>query len=128
MDNQYQEKFNEYTHNMFNIMFVFEVTKCCGYSTFITIYKNQSLIDLYSIIMTHFGNIEIKELYFVSTEQQRINIPLSRQSVSEFVSLYVLCNPIRLAPIYPLPKPTIYRLFLNDGHCTQPHTLNYTSL
>jgi hypothetical protein len=128
MDNQYQEKFNEYTHNMFNIMFVFEVTKCCGYSTFITIYKNQSLIDLYSIIMNHFGNIEIKELYFVSTEQQRINIPLSRQSVSEFVSLYVLCNPIRLAPIYPLPKPTIYRLFLNDGHCTQQHTLTNTSL
>ena len=127
MDNQYQEKFNEYTRNMFNIMFIFEVTKCCGYSTFITIYKNQSLIDLYSIIMNHFGIIEIKELYFISTEQQRINIPLSRQSVSEFVSSYVLCNPIRLAPIYPLTKPTIYRIILNDGHCTQPHTTNYTS-
>ena len=128
MDNQYQEKLNEYTRNMFNIMFIFEVTKCCGYSTFITIYKNQSLIDLYSIIMNHFGIIEIKELYFISTEQQRINIPLSRQSVSEFVSSYVLCNPIRLAPIYPLPKPTIYRLILNDGKCTQPHSTNYTSL
>ena len=127
MDNQYQEKLNEYTHNMFNIMFIFEVTKCCGYSTFITIYKNQSLIDLYSIIINHFGNIEIKELYFISTEQQRVNIPLSRQSVSEFVSSYVLSNPIRLAPIYPLPKPTIYRLILNDGKCTQPHSTNYTS-
>ena len=128
MDNQYQEKLNEYTRNMFNIMFIFEVTKCCGYSTFITIYKNQSLIDLYSIIMNHFGNIEIKELYFISTEQQRVNIPLSRQSVSEFVSSYVLCNPIRLVPIYPLPKPTIYRLILNDGKCTQPHSTNYTTL
>ena len=127
MDNQYQEKLNEYTRNMFNIMFIFEVTKCCGYSTFITIYKNQSLIDLYSIIMNHFGIIEVKELYFISTEQQRVNIPLSRQSVSEFVSSHILCNPIRFAPIYPLPKPTIYRLFLNDGHCTKPHTLNYTS-
>ena len=127
MDNQYQEKLNEYTRNMFNIMFIFEVTKCCGYSTFITIYKNQSLIDLYSIIMNHFGIIEIKELYFISTEQQRVNIPLSRQSVSEFVSSYVLCNPIRLVPIYPLPKPTIYRLILNDGKCTQPHSTNYTS-
>ena len=124
MDNQYQEKLNEYTRNMFNIMFIFEVTKCCGYSTFITIYKNQSLIDLYSIIMNHFGIIEVKELYFISTEQQRVNIPLSRQSVSEFVSSYVLSNPIRLAPIYPLPKPTIYRLILNDGHCTQPHSTN----
>ena len=48
-------------------------------------------------------------------------------TLSEFVSSYVLCNPIRLAPIYPLPKPTIYRIILNDGHCTQPHTSNYTS-
>ena len=124
MDNQYKEKLNEYNRNMVNIMFIFEVTKCCGYSTFITIYKNQSLIDLYSIIMNHFGDIEIKELYFISTEQQRVNIPLSRQSVSEFVSSYVLCNPIKLAPIYPLPKPTIYRLILNDGKCTQPHNTN----
>jgi hypothetical protein len=125
MDNNYQNKFNEFIHNMHNNMFIFEVTKCCGYSTFITIYKNQSLTELYSNIISHFGNIEIRELYFVTPEQERINVPISRVSVSEFVRSNVICNPIKLVPLYNLPNPTIYKLYLNDGRCTQPHTVNY---
>ena len=110
MDNNYQNKFNEFIHNMHNNMFIFEVTKCCGYSTFITIYKNQTLTELYSNIISHFGNIEIRELYFVTPEQERINVPISRVSVSEFVRSNVVCNPIKLVPIYNLPNPTIYKL------------------
>jgi len=122
----YQNKFNEYIHNMHNNMFIFEVTKCCGYSTFITVYKNQTLIELYSNIISHFGNnIEVRELYFISPEQERINVPISRQTISEFVRSNVICNPIKLVPVYNLPSPTIYKLFLNDGRCTQPHTTNY---
>lgn len=127
MNHTYHDKFNEYTHNMHNLMFIFEVTKCCGYSTFVTVYKNQTLIELYSNIISHFGNIEIKELYFMSQEQQRINLPISKQTVAEFIRANVICNPIRLSPIYALPSPTVYRLHLNDGCCTQPHTTNSIS-
>jgi hypothetical protein len=112
-------------NDIHNLMFTFEVTKCCGYSTFVTVYKNQSLTDLYSNIISHFGNIEIQELYFVSPEQQRFNVPISKQSVSDFISSNIICNPIKLVPIYGLPNPVIYRLYLNDGRCTQPHTANY---
>lgn len=126
MDNNYQQKFNEFIHNMHNNMFIFEVTKCCGYGTFITIYKNQTLTELYSNIISHFGNIEVRELYFISPEQERINVPISRQTISEFIRSNIICNPIKLVPIYNLPSPTIYRLYLNDGRCTQPHTtVNY---
>jgi len=127
MTHNYQDKLNQYMNDMNNLMFVFEVTKCCGYSTFVAIYKNQTLTELYSNIISHFGNIEIKELYFVSPEQQRFNIPISKQTVTEFIRSNIICNPIKLVPIYGLPSPTIYRLYLNDGCCTQPHTTNYIS-
>lgn len=119
MENQYQDKFDEYISNVNYIMFTFEVTKCCGYSTFITVYKNQTLIDLYSNIIHHFGNIEVRELYFISLQEERITIPISNKTVSEFVRDNITCNPIKLIPIYDLPKPVIYRIFLDDGHCSQ---------
>ena len=127
MDNHYQDKYDEYMRNICNLMFTFEVTKCCGYSTFVTVYKNQTLLELYSNIIKHFGNIEIKHLYFVSPEKERITVPISTQLVSDFVRTNVICNPIKLVPIYDLPKPVIYRIFLDDGHCNEEHcsTVHY---
>jgi hypothetical protein len=127
MDNRYQDKYEEFIRNVNNIMFTFEVTKCCGYSTFVTIYKNQTLIDLYSNIIHHFGNIQIKQLYFISPENEHISIPISNQPVSEFVRSQIICNPIKLVPVYELPKPVIYKIFLNDGHCDENHctTVHY---
>ena len=127
MDNQYQNKHDEFLRNINNLMFTFEVEKLCGYSTFITIYKNQTLIDLYSNIIHHFGNTEIKELFFITPQNERINIPISNKTVSDFVSSYIICNPIKLVPIYELPNPVIYRLFLNDEHCNKEHctTVHY---
>ena len=116
MDNQYQEKHNEFMRNIKNFMFIFEVTKCCGYSTFVPIYKNQTLIELYSNIIHHFGNIEVKELYFISKDNERVNIPISNQLVSAFIKDNIICNPVKLTPVYHLPNPIIYKLFLSDCH------------
>ena len=55
------------------------------------IFKN---INLYSNILQHFGNIEIRELYFFSPEQERINVPISKQIVSEFIRTNVVMNNI----------------------------------
>jgi hypothetical protein len=129
MDNHYQDKYEEFQRNIHTLMFTFEVTKCCGYSTFVTVYKNQTLIDLYSNIIQHFGDIEIKHLYFISPENERISVPISTQTVSDFVRKNIICNPIKLVPIYELPKPVVYRLFLNDGHCDENHctTVHYAN-
>lgn len=128
MENSYQDKFTEYLRNVHNNMFTFEVTKCCGYSTFITVYKNQSLLDLYSNILHHFGNIQIKKLYFISPQGQQIDIPISNKTVSEFVQEHNTCNPIKLTPIYNLPLPVVYKLILDDtSNCSQEHccTVHY---
>jgi hypothetical protein len=121
MDNHYQDKYDEFLHDTFNLKFVFEVTKCCGYSTFITVYKNQTIMDLYSNIIHHFGDIEIRKLFFITPQNEHIQIHISNQKLSDFVSSHVICNPIRLTPIYDLPKPVIYRLYFDDGHCSENH-------
>ena len=127
MDNRYQDKYEEFIRNVNNIMFTFEVTKCCGYSTFVTIYKNQTLIDLYSNIIHHFGNIQIRDLYFLTPENEHISIPISNLSVAEFVRSNIVCSPVKLVPVYDLPRPVIYKLILNDGVCLEQHcsTVHY---
>ncbi len=130
MDNHYQDKYDEFLRNVHNLMFTFEVTKCCGYSTFVTVYKNQTIMDLYSNIINHFGgNIQIHNLFFISPENTRVMIPISNQTISDFVRSNIVCNPPRLVPIYDLPKPVIYRLHFDDGHCSENNctTVHYAN-
>jgi hypothetical protein len=125
MDNQYKEKFDEFLRNTHNLMFTFEVTKCCGYSTFILIYKEQPLIDIYSTIINHFGNnTKIKQIYFLTSNNERIDIPISKQSISEFLRPFFICSPVKIVPIYNFPNPIIYRLFLDDEHCPSSKIVN----
>ena len=129
MNNGYQEKFNEYIESINNFMYIFEITKCCGYSTFITIYKDETLIDLYKKIVLHFGGIEIDGLYYIANvkadieenssilKEIHIKVPLSTKPIFQFVRENVICKPQKLVPVYPLPNPIVYRLYLDDGHC-----------
>lgn len=121
MENNYQDKLEEQLRNINNLMFTFEVAKCCGYSTFITVYKNQTLIDLFSNIIHHFGNLNIYELFFITPLNEKIQIPISNQTVSDFVKTNIICNPIKLCPLYSLPRPVIYKIYLDDRHCNEDH-------
>lgn len=128
MDNHYQNKYEEFIENIQTLMYTFEVTLPCGYSTFVTIYKNQTTLELYSNIINHFGNLQVKKLFFTTSENERIYIPISNQKMCDFVFTYTSCNPIKLTSIYKLPKPVVYRLYL-EGRCseTQCSTNHYHS-
>ena len=121
MNNLYADKNQEFINNIHNQMVTFEITKCCGYSTFVAVYKNQNLMDLYNTIVNHFEYIQIKELFFLTPEREKIIVPVSKQVISEFVRSYVVCNPCKLVPIYNLPNPIVYRLYVNDGHHCEEH-------
>ena len=126
MDNAFQDKLDEHIRNMTTSMFTFEVTKCCGYSTFITIYKGKTLLNLYEQIMDHFQILEIKELFFYAPSGERIRIPISKQTVYQFVQTCITGNSIKLEPIYALPRPVVYRLYLDDGQSGHTHNHNDT--
>ena len=44
MDNKYNENFEKYVNSMNKKMYIFEVTKCCGYSEIIPVYKTETIL------------------------------------------------------------------------------------
>jgi hypothetical protein len=117
MDDNYNEKIEKYIKNMNKKMYIFEVTKCCGYSELITVYKNETMFDFFSRISHHFDGIEIKDLFFYTLQAEYIKIPLSNKKISEFVKENISCNPPKLISLYPYLNHNIYNIYLDDGIC-----------
>ena len=113
LDNIYYEKLTEHIKYMTNIMYTFNVSKSGGYSEFVTVYKNDNLLTLYSNILNHFSLHEIKGLYFLTKDGLRINVPISTMLVSEFVRDNIICSPPKLFPVYSLEMPLIYQLHMD---------------
>jgi hypothetical protein len=114
---KFNDKFNLYIEKMKKNMYIFEITKCCGFSEFITIYKNETMLDFFSKISHHFGEIEIKDLFFYTLQAEYIKVPLSNKKISEFVKENISCNPPKLISIYPYTNHNVYNIYLDDGIC-----------
>jgi hypothetical protein len=122
MNNTFEDKFNEYITSINNLMYTFEITKCCGYSTFITIYKDESLGDLYKKVAYHMGG-EVIGLFYITPLSEHKRVPLTNIPIYQFIRDNITCNPVKLAPVYPLPSPIVYKIYLNDGsHCFSNHS------
>ena len=141
----FHNKLNEYIIESPGRMYIFEITKLCGYSTFIFMYKDETIVDLYNRISHHFGCRDIKGLYIDSYLNKNSNnddlnknkkekehnhncshakvdklipIPVSSLvTVREFVFNNTAKDPRNLEPIYAIPFPVVYRIYLDDGHC-----------
>ena len=141
---EFHSKLNSYHTEAPGRMYMFEITKLCGYSTFIFVYKDETMLDLYNRISHHFMCKDIKGLYIDNhlhinkntdldsdsdkntnrntcnhihdiIQQMLIPVPISSLiSVREFVVENLSHN---LRPIYDLPFPVVYRIYLDDGHC-----------
>ena len=111
-------KLKQYIDSLQNYQFIFEVTKLCGYGEFMTVFKNQSLLDLYSTISYQFDNREIKELFFVNDiTGQKIMVPISSNiRIKDFISGLNTGGNLAIKPIYPNPNKNVYRLYFDDGH------------
>lgn len=108
MNNICHDLFDTYIREMNDLMFIFEVTKISDYQTeecnkFVTIYKEKSLLHLYEQVMDHFQILEIKELFFYAPNGQRCKMPISKQSISQFIATNVI-------PVY--QTTVIYKLYL----------------
>ena len=146
-------KLNEYIIEAPGRMYIFEITKLCGYSTFVFMYKDETMLDLYNRVSHHFGCKDIKGLYIDNHifKNENINenindnddddddssnnnnnnnnncckkinnlvpVPLSSlTTVKEFVFNNTAKDPRNLEPVYKIPFPVVYRIYLDDGHC-----------
>jgi hypothetical protein len=110
-------RFTEYTNELSNKMYCFEVTKCCGYSALVYVYKTSNVIDLYNNIYHHFRCNQIVELYLLNKDNTKISInDYLDKSMTEFIQVMTDTSNRILEPIYPLPLPVVYKLYLDDGH------------
>ena len=139
-------KLNEYIIEAPGRMYIFEITKLCGYSTFVFMYKDETILDLYNRISHHFGCKDIQGLYIDSYLNKNLNnddannddankkehnhnchhvmvdklipVPVSSLvTIREFVFNNTAKEPRNMMPIYSIPFPVVYRIYLDDGHC-----------
>ena len=168
--NVYNKKVNDFLNEIPGRLYIFEITKFCGYSTLIFMYKDETMLDLWSRVSHHFDCRDIKGLYIdnclsmandtnEANDSSRANdtndssdtneandsisandnnvcndntkccccadkrikyIPVSISSIKkvrEFVYENISAESRNLRPIYPIPLPVVYRIYLDDGHC-----------
>ena len=114
----YTNKMLEYTSSIPNNKYIFEITKLCGYSEFILINKDESVLDLYKAISHQFACRDIKSL-FLANGVNRYSIPLTNiTSLRKFITDAQKDGMLRqfIIPVYQLPAPVVYRVYFDDGH------------
>ena len=107
-DPRFKQGFKKYLDNVRNNSYMFEVSKCCGYSEIVPSFKNATCADLYRNIMCQFGiNIENKILVFATDAS---NNKMIIQNDNTPIRNIVLENSFFFKPIYPLPTTVVYKL------------------
>jgi hypothetical protein len=114
--NQYNDRIAQHLKEIPGKMFTFEVTKCCNYSTLVFLYKEDMISHLFTQVAKHFGLKKMVSLYMLDQEGEKVQIPFNiYMSLKEFI--FENTNNQRiLKPIYDVPLPVVYRIYLDDGH------------
>lgn len=119
MDFELQEKYDTHQQHLIkrlsDTMYTFEVTKCCGYSTFVLVNKSGTLLDLYKEVSLWFQCKTVKELFVLSNvTNEKITIPMTQMvSIKDYI--YECQRPF-FTPIYQVPNNIVYKIYLDDGH------------
>ena len=115
---EYNNKFEQLCNGIPNNKYIFEITKLCGYGEFITIYKKQTLLDLYNTISLQFDR-EIVEIFFLNNvTNEKIKIPITNNiKIQDFIFKHNLT----IKPVYPMPCKIVYKIYYDDGHTHGNH-------
>lgn len=110
MEEAYKIKMNSYCSRVY----IFEVTKSCGYSEFVFVNKNETLDSLHKNV---FNLFEKKyKLYVLNKEtNNKVYIP---ELKNVLLKNYILENQCLFVPIYPLPLKVVYKIYF-DEHCNE---------
>jgi hypothetical protein len=122
MDNRFSEKLdNYYKHIKSNCVWI-ELTKCCGFSTFISVYKMSKLADIYNNARCHLSNICIQKLYVMDGMGNKLVIPSSVMGTGDAdicINDFLNLNRAFFRPLYPLPNDVVYKVYIecnfNEG-------------
>jgi hypothetical protein len=107
---EFDKKINHFITSIPSSRYIFEVSKFCGYSEFLIIYKNEPLSNLYKNVSLQFECPDVKGLYLTNNKDNKIPIT-SMFTIREFIIKE------KIKPYYPLPSQVVYKIYLDDGHC-----------
>jgi hypothetical protein len=120
-------KMTIFNNNISNTKYIIEVSKLCGYSEFLFVFKEYTLLDLYKNVSFQFICKDINCL-FIRNEETKVKF---RIPITELITIREFITDIQnstnmeiknmLKPVYPLPNPIVYRIYLDDCHCHDEH-------
>jgi hypothetical protein len=119
--NKYNELIAMHVKGLQSENFIFEITKCCNYSTLVFMCKEAKLCDLFTRVAKHFECQNLVSLYLLDQNGNKITIPFNSVKVlKEFIIENTQVNNRIMKPIYDIPLPVVYRIYLDDG-CHHDH-------
>ena len=123
MDNSlitYNNKLNIYFNSIINMNYLFEVSKCCGYSEIVSMYKEHTTLhDLYYNVVRQFQMNTLNSLWITDNiNEQKLHIP-NDETIS--LKQFILNNSNFFKPLYPLPAKVVYKVYFDDGMCHCSH-------
>jgi len=118
LESEFNAKFEQLCNGIPNNQYIFEVTKLCGHGQFLTMFKKQTLIDLYKIISLHYECKDIKKLFFINNcTNEKIYIPITAEiTIRDFLFSHNSGTVQIIKPVYPMPCKIVYRIYFDDGH------------
>lgn len=101
LNNHYNKYLSSLSSNKYGIV----MTKLCGYEFFIVVHRTITLNELYKYIEDETQNktfqLMLGDNEFIMRNEQNLSDYIHNKS---------------LKPIYELPNPVIYRIYLDDGY------------
>jgi len=110
---EYNIKLNNYIKNISTSKYLIELTKCCNYSEFLTVYKKKSLKDLYTDVKYHYDHLNIISLYILTENNEKIIIPNNENII---LCDYINNNKNYFIPVYSVPSQIVYKIYLDYGN------------
>lgn len=124
LSNDYSSKFASMIMHIPNTMYIFEVTKNCGYSEFVLVYKDFSITELIKTVSIQFQDSTIDSLCFKNpeTNERRTISSTDSGTIREMITQFQNDETMQYAtkPVYPnMEFFVVYRLYLLDDELDQ---------
>lgn len=107
----YKSKMKDYVSRISDRNFIFEVTKCCGYSEILCVNKKETLSNFHRNINFQFGKHH--EMYVINNKtNEKVTLP---DSSDILIQTFIIENRECFIPLYSLPNDVVYRIHFHDG-------------
>ena len=115
-DKYYDDKIVEYINNLAETKYFIEITKFCGYSHLMVVYKEDSLLDLYIDISKQLWCNKILGLFgFIKKNRYDGTLDIKKMPLTANMTIKEFVRQNKLRPIESIQRPCVFRVFIDDG-------------